>query len=896
MSVRNLNNLFDPTHVAVVGAGGERTQLGHIVLRNLVDAGFEGVIYPINPSHESVGGVQAYASIAETPAKPELAIVCTPAAAVLDIVRECGESGVAAIAVLSAGFREAGAEGAELERRVAEELARHDGVRLLGPNCLGLIVPRLGLNASFAGAMPSDGHVAFVSQSGALATCVIEWALAEQVGFSYVVSLGNMLDVDLGDVIDYLGQDGRTRSIILYVESVTDPRKFMSAARAFARSKPIIVCKAGRFAASAKAAVSHTGAMVGEDAVYDAAFRRAGLVRVQRIEDVFATAELLARERPVRRAGLAIVTNAGGAGVIAADALLARGGMLAEIEPATLAALDAVLPPAWPHANPIDVLGDAPPQRFADAVKAALGDGEVDAVLVILTPQAMTDATATADAVLAARRDSKKPVLAAWMGGDSVRAGIERLTAGGTAAYTYPEQAVDAFMDLVSYARNLETLHETPRTIPVSFALDRGRAKELMGAVLAEGRGVLSETASKTLLDAYEIPVTKPLPALSAHDAVEVATRIGYPVVLKVRSSEIAHKTDVGGVELGLASDEDVRAAYERIVASVGERRPEVEVQGVTVQPMAQTSTASNWELVLGARKDPTFGAVILLGAGGTAAEVLHDQAIDLPPLNERLALAMLKSLRIWPLLAGHRGRPGVDLDALLEVVMRFSYLVADYPEISEIEINPLLVGANGAVALDARAVVDQSLVGRPPPPFSHLAIRPYPEEYTRAATTAGGLDVTLRPIKPEDEPLWHEMLDACSLESIRMRFRSLVKHTHEMATRYCFTDYDRELAIVAELQAQDGAPKLVGVGRLVADPDHRNAEYAVLVADPWQGRGLSDLLTDYCLEIARSWGIGTVYAETSPDNSRMIAVLKTHGFTVTRRVEEGIVVGERRA
>jgi acetyltransferase len=897
VSVRNLDSLLNPSHVAVVGAGGERMQLGHIVLRNLVDAGFEGVVYPINPSRESVGGIQAYASIAETPAKPELAIVCTPAAAVPKVVRECGEAGVAAIAVLSAGFREVGAEGAELERRVAEEVARHDGLRLLGPNCVGLIVPRLGLNASFAGAMPIDGHVAFVSQSGALATSVIDWALAEQIGFSHVVSLGNMLDIDLGDLIDYLGQDAQTRSIFLYIETVTEPRKFMSAARAFTRSKPIIVYKAGRFAASAKAAVSHTGAMAGEDAVYDAAFRRAGLVRVERIEDVFASAELLARERPVRRGRLAIVTNAGGPGVMAADALLARGGALAELGPATLATLDAALPPAWSHANPIDVLGDAPPQRFGDAIKAALADTQVDAVLVILTPQAMTDADATADAVLAAREDRSKtgqhkPLLAAWMGGRSVREGLERLSAGGVATYAYPEQAIGAFMDLVSYARNLETLYETPRTIPVSFALDRGRAKELMGSVLAEGRGVLSETSSKTLLDAYEIPVIKPLPALSADDAVAVAADIGFPVALKVRSPEVTHKTDVGGVELGLGSGEEVRAAYERILASVREHRPEADVQGVTVQPMARSS---GYELVLGAHKDPTFGAVILLGAGGVAAELLHDQALDLPPLNERLALAMLQSLRIWPLLAGHRGRPGIDLDALLEVVMRFSYLVADYPEISEIEINPLLAGADGSVALDARAVVDQSLVGRPPPPFSHLAIRPYPEEYTREATTAGGLRVTLRPIRPEDEPLWHEMLDACSPESIRSRFRGMVKYTHEFATRYCFIDYDRELAIVAELQAQDGTRKLLGVGRLVADPDRQSAEYATLVADPWQGRGLSDLLTDYCLEIARAWGIRSVYAETTPDNTRMIAVLKQHGFTLTRQVAEGIVVGERR-
>ena len=414
-----------------------------------------------------------------------------------------------------------------------------------------------------------------------------------------------------------------------------------------------------------------------------------------------------------------------------------------------------------------------------------------------------------------------------------------------------------------------------------------------MGAVLAEQPAVLSEISSKALLEAYEIPVTKPLPALSADDAVAAAEHIGYPVVLKVRSPDLTHKTDVGGVELELASEEAVRAAYERIVGFLVAEQPDADVQGVTVQPMV---SGPGFELVLGARKDPTFGAVILVGAGGVAAEVLRDQALDLAPLNERLALTMLHSLRIWPLLSGHRGRPGINLDALLEILMRFSYLVADYPEVAEIEINPLLVGVDGAVALDARASVDTALLADPPPRFSHLAIRPYPEEYTREAETSGGLKVILRAIRPEDEPLWHQMLEACSPESIHMRFRALVKHTHEMATRYCFIDYDRELAIVAELEAGDRERKLAGVVRLVRDPDHERAEYAVLVADPWQGQGLSDLLTDYCLEIARAWGIRRVYAETTPDNARMIAVLEKHGFKLMRRTEDGIIAGERTA
>jgi acetyltransferase len=895
MSIRNLDKLFAPVHVAVVGAGADRAGLGHLVLRNLVEGGFEGVVYPINPSREAVGGIQAYASVAAAPATPDLAVVCVPAAAVPGVVRECGEAGVPALAVISAGFRETGPEGRALEREVAAELGRHAGVRLLGPNCLGLIVPRIALNASFADTMPADGSIAFLSQSGALATAVIDWAKEQGIGFSHVVSLGNTLDVDLGDVIDYLGRDPHTRSIILYVEAVTAARKFMSAARAFARTKPIIVYKAGRFGASARAAVSHTGAMAGEDAVYDAAFRRAGLVRVDRIEDVFSTAELLARERPVRRGRLAIVTNAGGPGVMAADALLARGGLLAKLAPQSLAALDAALPGAWSHGNPVDVLGDAPPERFAEALRVLMADEGVDGVLVILAPQAMTDADAAARAVLDARPErsspQRKPLLAAWLGGEAVRAGRERLIRAGVATYAYPEQAIGAFMDLVSYAANLDTLYETPRTIPVSFTLDRDRAKARIRSQLAGGGELLSEISAKALLDAYGIPVTKTLPARSAEEAVAAADGLGYPVALKVLSPEVTHKTDVGGVELGLASAAAVRGAYERVLAALQRERPGAEVEGVTVQPMA---AGGGLELVLGARRDASFGAVIMLGAGGVAAEVLRDRALDLPPLNERLADKLLRSLRIWPLLAGHRGTPPAALDALLETLMRFSHLVADWPEISEIEINPLLAGPEGALALDARASVDRALVANPPVPFSHLAIRPYPEELTREASTRTGLHATLRAIRPEDEPLWHRMLDDCSVDSIHDRFRSLIKHTHRMATRFCFIDYDRELAIVAEVRGEDGERRLAGIVRLVADPDRERAEYAILVADPWQRRGLADLLTEYCLEVARTWPVRIVYAETTTDNARMIALLRKHGFAPTRDLAEGIVAGER--
>jgi acetyltransferase len=639
MSVRNLDRLFEPERIAVVGASGERGSVGNIVLRNLVASGFGGVVYPLNRSREAVEGVAAYALLEELPSTPDVAVVCTPAATVPDVVRACGDCRIPAVAVLSAGFREAGREGEALERSIAREAARFSGLRVLGPNCLGYMVPRLGVNATFASGLPAPGPVALVSQSGALASSLVDWAIKHGVGFSYVVSLGNMLDVDVGDVLDYLGQDPATRGMVLYVESVTQARKFMSAARAFTRAKPIVAYKAGRFAASAEAARSHTGVMTGSDAVYDAAFKRAGIVRERRIDDTFASAELLALAPLPRGARLAIVTNAGGPGVMAADALLALGGELAALSGPTLRALDAELPPFWSHGNPIDVLGDASAERYAVALRAALADDGVDAVLVILSPQAITQPLAVAETVAEARGESRKPVLAVWMGGDEVEDGLERLSGAGVAAWSFPEHAVGAFMSLVRYARLREALYETPRAIPVALSVDRQRvARKLVAAHGADG-DVLSETASKELLDAYGIPVTEPELASSADEAVAVAERIGYPVVLKVDAPGLVHKSDVGGVETDLSSAAEVRRAYARIAGELA-GDPERRVRGVTVQRM---ETSFGYELILGARRDPTFGAVIMVGAGGLASEVLDDSAAELPPLNERLARRMLE-------------------------------------------------------------------------------------------------------------------------------------------------------------------------------------------------------------------------------------------------------------
>ena len=656
MSIRNLDKIFDPHRVAVIGASDTPTSVGYTVLRNLVGSGFRGVVYPVNPKRESVQGIQAYKDIPSLPHAPDLAVICTPAPTVPAIVRQCGEAGTRGLVIISAGFREIGIEGKKLEELVLREQNKFDGMRILGPNCLGIIVPGINFNASFATATPDKGHIGFISQSGALCTSVLDWALDEGIGFSYFVSVGNMLDVSMGDLIDYFGSATETRSIILYIESISESREFMSAARAFARTKPIVAYKAGRFAESAQAAASHTGAMAGVDAVYEAAFQRAGIERIFQIEDMFDCAELLARQQTPKGDRLAIITNAGGPGVMTTDALIERAGELAKLSDETIDTLNEILPLCWSHNNPIDVLGDAPPDRFAKAVEVVIKDKNVDAVLVILTPQAMTDPTATAEAIGKSAAHAHKPVLAAWMGGRVVAEGIQKLNAMGIPTYNTPEKAVRAFMHLVSYARNLQILHETPRDIPLEFTLDRKRLRGVFDTILTEGGEILSENVSKAFLEAYEIPVTKPQAARTAEEAAEVARRIGYPVVLKILSPQISHKTDVGGVVLNLSNDNQVHDAFIKITKRAKEKLPNADIIGVTVQKMV--TYPNSFELIMGTKKDPIFGAVIMVGMGGIGAEVFRDRALGLPPLNEALARRMLESLKSWPLLQGYRGKP----------------------------------------------------------------------------------------------------------------------------------------------------------------------------------------------------------------------------------------------
>ncbi|MFO7732744.1 MAG: GNAT family N-acetyltransferase [Candidatus Aminicenantes bacterium] len=888
MDVPTFDRIFKPQRIALVGMTPNPKSVGGRVLANLVGGGFRGVVYPVSRTSEAVMGVPCYPDIKSLPRTPDLAVLCAPAPQVPALVGECGEKGIRGLIILSAGFGETGPEGRALEEQVLAEVRRFDGMRAIGPNCLGIISPGLPLNASFAAATPRPGHVAFISQSGALCTAVLDWAIEEKIGFSHFVSIGNAMDVDFGDLIDYLGDDEATKSIILYVESIREARKFMTAARAFARTKPIVAYKAGRFPESAAVASSHTGALASEDAIYDAAFQRMGLARVFDFGGIFDCAELIGRSRIPKGPRLAILTNAGGPGVMATDALIAAGGDLARLSAESMRALDESLPPQWSHRNPVDVLGDAKSKLIAKAAQTVIQDPGVDALLVIVTPQAMTNPTAIAREIGALAAATPKPILAAWLGGASMREGISVLNDAAVPTYTAPEQAVNAFMTLVAYARNLEILYETPKDISVEFPVDRDRTRARFSGLFAGAEGVLSEDDSKGLLAAYGVPVTRPEPARSVEEAVRVAAGIGFPVVLKVLSPDITHKTDVGGVALNIEDEAMARAAYAGMMRTVAERAPSARIEGVTVQRMIRATDGI--EMILGIKKDPTFGTVIMAGMGGIAAEITRDRVLGFPPLNERLARRMLEELRMWPLLQGYRGRPAADTAKLVETLIRLSYLAADFPEIGELDINPLLATPEGVVALDARVVVDRAAAARPAKPYSHLALRPYPEEFVRRVRLRDGTEVTFRPIKPEDEPLWMALLGSCSRESLYSRFRYLFFwQSHDVASRYCYIDYDREMAIVAE-SGEGDERRLAGVGRLVAEPGRGSAEYAVLVQDTWQNKGLGGMLTDFCLEIARLWGITRITAITTTDNPRMVAVFEKRGFSVARDVETSLV------
>jgi len=878
MAIRSLNSIFRPKRIALIGVPANPDTVGGMTLRNLVGGGFRGVVYPVNPKYEAVLGIPCFPTVKSLPKVPDLAVITTNAQAVPQLVEECGEAGVKGLIIMSAGFKETGDEGKELEERVKSIVDKYD-MRVIGPNCLGLIAPHQQMNISFAVGMPKKGHVAFISQSGALGTAILDWAMGENIGFSYFVSIGNTMDVGFGDLIDFLGQDGNTKSMVLYVESITFAQQFMTAARAFARKKPIIVYKAGRFPESAKAAASHTGALASEDAIYDALFRRAGVARVFNIGNIFDFTDLIGRKRIPKGSNLAIVTNAGGPGVMATDGLIAKGGKLCKLSSESITKLNEILPPYWSHGNPVDVLGDANPARFASAAEVVINDPGVDALLVILTPQAMTRPTETAKAIISISENSAKPIMTTWLGGNSMHEARTLFNSSGIATFGTPEQAVRAFMTLVDYSKNMDALFETPKEIPVSFHYDMQNLREKFVNEIFPKEKFLSQQDAKALINAYGIPSTEPILAIGETKALRIANEIGYPVVLKIESPDISHKTDVGGIALDVKNDEILIAAFHGIMERVHRNAPGARIEGITVQKMIDLKDSV--QMILGIKKDSIFGTVFLVGMGGTEAELFADKRLEFPPLNERLANQMLESLNIYPLLKGYRGSEPKNINKLVEVMIRLSYLAADYPEIEELDINPIIVTKDDVIALDVSVMIDEETLKNPVQPYSHLLLRPYPERYIKKIKLLDGTDTLLRPIKPEDEPLWLDMLGSCSKESIYSRFRyNFHFDSHEVATQFCYIDYARELAIVAEVE-EDGERKLIGVGRLIADPDVETVEYAILITDAWQRKDLGKILTQYCLEIAKANGLKRIFAETTKDNKPMIAVFKKLGFTV---------------
>ena len=868
--------MFDPKTIALIGATEKEGAVGRTILENLLRSK-ERRIFPVTPHGGKVLDLEGYPTIASVPEHVDLAVVATPARSVPEVVEQCGKAGVEGVVIISAGFKEIGEEGMRLEREI-DGLRKKYGLRIMGPNCLGFVRPVLGLNATFLRGNPPPGNIAFISQSGALGSAILDWAVSAGIGFSMFASLGSMIDVDFGDMIDFLGDDADTRSILIYMEGVGNARKFMSAARAFACSKPIIILKPGRFAESASAVHSHTGAMAGDDSVYEAAFRRAGVVRVGEIAELFAAAAVLDSKRLPAGPRLAIVTSAGGPGVMATDALIHLGGELAELSPESMKQLNAFLPSYWSKANPIDVLGDATVDRFRKALAICLGDPMVDGVLVIYVPSDLAPSTEVAQAVAAMAKKVRKPVIASWMGAEDVEAGRHIFVENSIPTYDTPEEAVRTYVNMCRYKKHLDQLYEIPDELPAHKAPAKDRLKELIKRALQEGRTLLNEEESKDFLLTYGIPVTMAKLAGDPEAAVSIAETVGYPVVIKVVSPDISHKSDVGGVVMGIDSSAALKEAYGRLLQRVKQRAPAAAITGVVVEKMV---TDVDYELILGAKKDRDFGAVILFGMGGTWAEFIKDFSIGLPPLNQTLAKMLMQDTKVYKMLQGFRGKPPANFERIEEILVNFSNLVVDFPEIAEIDINPLAIANGKASVLDARIILDKNFDAKGRSPYPHLIITPYPAKYIAPWQLTEGTAVLLRPIRPEDEPAEREMLSTLSQETLRTRFFSVIKDiSHEWLILFCNIDYDRHIAIVAELR-ENGKKKMIGVARLIMNHDLTFGEVAVLVHDRFQGKGLGYKLVEVLIEIARERGLGYVRADVLTENVRMLGIFRHLGFTV---------------
>jgi acetyltransferase len=876
MSIRNLEFLFEPKSVAVIGASERPHSVGATVLANVLQGGFSGPVWPVNPKYGTVAGHTAYHRVRDLPQAPELAVICTPPATVPGLVMELGELGCRAAVVITAGLT-------AQQKDAMLEVARPYLLRILGPNCVGLLAPGIGLNASFTHMPALPGKLAFVSQSGALVTGILDWAASRSIGFSRFISLGDSSDADFGDVLDYLALDRDTSAILLYMEDVRQARKFMSAARAAARSKPVLVVKAGRFAEGAKAANSHTGALAGSDAVYDAAIRRAGMLRVLSTEELFDAVETLACGRPLAGERLAILTNGGGPGVLATDALIGAGGKMAELAPVTLRRLDEVLPGNWSHANPVDIIGDAPGQRYSDALQALLKDDGVDAVLVMHAPTAIVPSLDVAQAVAASARDAGRNVLSCWLGGEGMAPARRVLGEAGIASYDTPEDAVGGFMQMVNYRRAQQLLMETPDAAGDDFCPDQARARQVIADALQCGRSMLSEPEAKEVLACYGIPVVETAIADRAEAAAMLAERIGYPVALKILSPDITHKTDVGGVALDLETPKAVREAAQAMRARLHALYPQARLRGFTVQAMARRPGAH--ELIAGASCDPVFGPVILFGQGGIAVETIADRALALPPLNRELARDLMGRTRVARLLAGYRGRPAANTEAVASVLVRISALLADLPEVQELDINPLLADQDGVLALDARMRIGAATQSG----HARFAIRPYPAELAESVGWQGEA-LRLRPIRPEDAAQHAAFFAALTAEDVRFRmFSQMQSLPPAQLARWTQIDYDREMAFIATRQGANG-PETLGVARAVADPDNLRAEFAVVVRSDLKGRGLGLLLMEKLLGYCRARGTRELVGEALPDNQRMLQLARRLGFTITPAAHMGTI------
>ncbi len=886
MGKHYLNTLFAPKSVAVFGASERQDAVGQILFQNMLESGFQGELYPINPKSPEIQGRRAYASIGEIGNPVDLAVIATPPQTVPGIIEDCGIHGVKAAVIITAGFGEAGPAGVALEKQLIETARRYN-IRLVGPNCLGIMRPSIGLNATFNNGGANTGDIAFVSQSGALCTAILDWAQGNDVGFSSVVSMGSSTDVDFGEILDYFVSDANTHSILMYIEGIRNARTFMSALRAAARIKPVILVKVGRHAAGSKAAMSHTASLVGADDVFDAAVSRVGVVRVQTITQLFSAAKALSCGfRPVGNR-LAIVTNGGGPGVMATDRAADLGLELATLSESTVEYLNQHLPPNWPHANPVDIIGDAQADRYHHAVKACLEDDNVDGVLAILTPQAMTKPLESAEALIELSNTHSKPLLTCWMGEAQVADSRAAFTKARRPHFRTPEPAVDVFSHLSAYYRNQKLLMQMPGPLSLHIEPDVENARLIIEGAMQEHRKVLNEMESKALLSAFHIPVARTMVAHSPNEALLIAQQLGFPVAMKVNSPNITHKTDAGGVMLNLRNAHEVRAAYQHIIDNVHRNRPNATVDGISIEPMIVK--ANGRELMIGVTSDPVFGPVITFGAGGTAVEIMGDRAVALPPLNRFLVKELIGETRISKMLGAFRNMAPANVEALEDVLLRVSEMVCELPLLKEMDINPLILDENGALAADARVVIEY----RPPSAdrYAHMAIYPYPAHLVDRWQLADGTDITIRPIRPEDADIEIRFVRELSEESKYFRFmNSMQELTEAMVVRFTQLDYSREMALIAVAE-EDGQEVELGVARFAINPDGQTCEFALVVADRIQGKGLGSRLMGSLMEAARAKGLKTIEGEVLSNNHNMLKLVTRLGFaTKTSDEDPGII------